>query len=353
MVSEVYLNICGCIVKVVGSDQQCIENTRRDFSYFCCPALLTTPPSVTVRLHREVPPQAPAQARRIFQTKEGVCSEYKRLRYVDYSGKALAWYDFKSEEGVAFSCDEDILHEIGYIMVLSRVGEMLDRRGIHRLHGVSVSVNGFAAVCLLPMGGGKSTLGLELIRNSECFLLSDEISAIDENLQVLPFPLRIAVKASDRIDRQIPSQYLRPFHRIAYGPKTLIDLEFFIQKVATEPAKLQALMFGERRTSNRPELRRMSTLPALYQVLRQITFAYQLPQTKAYFFRRNPGYLLTLIGILCSRIVRGVEIVRAVPCYRLFLSNNPGDDAQLIASLLRKKGRTTSVLPHGELESSR
>ncbi len=336
-VSEAYLNFYGCIVKVESAHLKCIENVRRDFSYFFCPQPPLKPLSVTIRLHREPSPQVPAQAKRVLQTKEGVCYEYKRVRYVDYSGKALVRYDFRSEEGAAFSLDENILHEMSYIMILSRVGEMLDRKGIHRIHSVGVSVNGSAAICLLPMGGGKTTLGLELIKEKDCFLLSDEITAIDKSLQVLPFPLRIGVPATDQVAPEIPARYLRSFLTIAYGPKALIDLEYFIQKVAAEPAKLKAILLGERKGLKKPELKRVSKLNALYQVLRNIAFAYQLPQTKAYFFRFNFGYLITFCTILLSRILSGAKIALSVECYRFSLTDEPHENAKVIARFFSEK----------------
>ena len=336
--SDLYLNFYGCIVKVSSGDRTCLDNARRDFSYFFCPQPPGRPLSVSIRLHREPPPPIPAQAKRILQTKEGVCYEYKQIRHVDYSGKALAMYDFRSEEGVGFSLDDSLLHEISYIMVLSRVGELLDRKGIHRLHSLAVSVDRSAVICLLPMGGGKTTLALELIKTNDCFLLSDEIAAIDGSLQVLPFPLRLGLATTEGIDPKMPGRYLHSITRIAYGPKVLIDVEYFIQKVAIEPARLGVVLFGERKNSKKPELKRLSKFAALYHVLRYITLGYQLPQTKAYFFRFSVGYFITLFTILLSRILRGMKIALSVKCYRFKLTDNPHENAQVIASILRKKG---------------
>jgi len=335
--SEAYLNFYGCVVKVVSLDQKCVENAHRDFSYFFCPQSPKEPLSVTIRLHREAPPRTPAQAKRVLQTKEGICYEYERIRYVDYSGKALARYDFRSEEGEAFSLDDNLLHEISYVMILSRVGEMLDRKGIHRVHSVGVAVKGSAAICLLPMGGGKTTLGLELMKEKDCFLLSDEITAIDRSLHVLPFPLRIGVRATERVAPEIPARHLRSFPTTAYGTKTLIDLEVFMQKVATEPARLEAVMLGVRKDFKKPELKRLSKLTALYHILKNITLAYQLPQTKAYFFRFDLRYLVTFCTILLSRILSGVKIALAVECYRFNLTEHPGENAKLLARFLSAK----------------
>lgn len=336
--SDLYLNFYGCIVKVSSGERACLDNARRDFFYFFCPQPPEKPLSVSIRLHREPAPPLPAQAKQVFQTNEGVCYQYEQIRYVDYSGKALAKYDFRSEEGVAFSLDDNLLHEISYIMILSRIGELLDRKGIHRLHSLAVSVDHSAIICLLPMGGGKTTLALELIKTNDCFLLSDEIAAIDGFLQVLPFPLRLGVRTTERIDPNMPGRHLRSITRIAYGPKVLIDVEYFMRKVASEPARLGVVLFGERNNFKKPELKRLSKFAALCHVLKYITFGYQLPQTKAYFFKFSVGYFITLFTILLSRILSGVKIALSVKCYRFNLADNSHENAQVMVSVLRKKG---------------
>ncbi len=335
--SEVHLKFYGCIVRVVSTDQRCVENAQRDFSYFLCPPPPAGTRSVTLRLRREAPPKTPAQARRVFRTREAVCYDYRRVRYVDYSGKALVRYDFDSEEGAVFSLDDDLLHEISYLMILSRIGELLDKKGIHCIHSLAVSVNGSAAICLLPMGGGKTMLALELVKERDCLLLSDEIAAIDKQLRVLPFPLRIGVRQAERVTREIPARYLRSYRTITFGSKTLIDVDYFIEKIAREPAALRVAMLGERTRTGRPALKRVSRFMTLIHVLRDITLAYQLPRTKAYLLRFDAGYLRAVCAIYLSRVLTGVRLAMSAEWYRFSLAEHPHENAKLIANFFREK----------------
>jgi hypothetical protein len=337
--SEAYLDFYGCVVKVVGSDQGCMENVRRDFSNFICSQPPAEPRSVTVRLNRESPPPTPAKARRVFRTRQAVCYGHERIRYVDYPGRALVRYDFDSEEAVVFSLDDGLLHEIGYLIILSRVGELLDKEGIHRIHGLAVSMGGSATICLLPTGGGKTTLALELVKEADCVLLSDEIAAIDQQLRVLPFPLRIGVRAAESIPPDTPARYLRPYRTISFGSKTLIDLEHFAEKIARKPAALEMVLLGERSTAGPPGFRRASKLMALYQVLRHITLAYQLPRTRAYILRFEKGYMRTLPTIFLSRILTGLKITRSVECYRFTMTEDSRGNATTLATFMRQRTR--------------
>ena len=110
-----------------------------------------------------------------------------------------------------------------------------------------------------------------------------------------------------------------------------------MHKVATEPARLEAVMLGVRKDFKKPEFKRLSKLTALYHILKNITLAYQLPQTKAYFFRFDLRYFMTFCTILLSRILSGVKIALAVECYQFNLTEHPGENAKLFASFIRKR----------------
>jgi hypothetical protein len=178
---------------------------------------------------------------------------------------------------------------------------------------------------------------LELVKEKDCFLLSDEIAAIDQQLRVLPFPLRIGVRAAESIPPDTPARYLRPYRTISFGSKTLIDLEYFAEKIAREPAGLEMVLLGERTIAGKPGFKRASRLKALYHVLRHITFAYQLPRTRAYILRFERGYMRTLPAIFLSRIVTGLRIALSVKCYRFRLTEHPRENAKVLATLMRDR----------------
>ena len=57
---------------------------------------------------------------------------------------------------------------------IRRSKQYLDRRGLHRIHALGVVVKNRAVLVMLPMGGGKSTLGLHLLKHPEVQILSDD-----------------------------------------------------------------------------------------------------------------------------------------------------------------------------------
>jgi hypothetical protein len=67
------------------------------------------------------------------------------LRRLDYGGGTAAAYDLSREAGVVWSPERDLLRELGYLVLHSRLGWELDRRGLHRAHALGVEKDGRAA----------------------------------------------------------------------------------------------------------------------------------------------------------------------------------------------------------------
>ncbi len=64
---------------------------------------------------------------------------------------------------------------------------------MHRVHALALAVDRRAMLVLLPMGGGKSTLGAELLRHPDVQLLSDDSPLVDRAGRVHAFPLRLGL----------------------------------------------------------------------------------------------------------------------------------------------------------------
>lgn len=128
-----------------------------------------------------------------MQTQSALTYDNGRIRYCDYYGKAASVIDFKNEEATVFGTNFDKVHEIVYLMVLSRAGKLLDIRGHHKLHAFAVGFKDMAFVCMMPSKGGKSTLLVELLKDSRIKMISDDIPLINWKGEVLPFLLKIGL----------------------------------------------------------------------------------------------------------------------------------------------------------------
>ncbi len=219
---------------IVEAPAETARQLQLDFSYFMVPSLPEAPLLSIIRIVAHgnspvggfIPPLTASMS-----LADGVVYDRDNIRYVDYNGKAVVRYDYHAESGELYSGDPSLLHELLYLLIHSRVGELLDRRGFHRVHALGIAVAGRGILCLLPQGGGKTTLFLELMKNPATMILSDDTPLIDRGGMLFPFPVRVGV-AEEKVPSHIPSAAVTIFHRRNHGSKALIDISFFSEKIS-------------------------------------------------------------------------------------------------------------------------
>jgi hypothetical protein len=137
---------------------------------------------------------------------------WKGIRFRGAGARRSIWYPGGADCRWRFSArerectlrfaDPDHGHALAYDATLSALGEALECEGWHRAHGLGLRhrPTGFAALLLMPPGGGKSTLARLALQDPEFDLYSDEsplLAASRGELRIRAFPLRLAVVAPD------------------------------------------------------------------------------------------------------------------------------------------------------------
>jgi hypothetical protein len=243
-------NVYGYRFSVKGDVEKAVEGLAQDFAFFAADSADSADCS-TIELFKTDPPLAnlPAGDALVY-TPRNVAYRDGHTRYIDYHGRGLGILDELSGDFKLYSRDEDLLYEAAYLFLLSRIGENLDRRGVHRVHALGVEVNGRAILVLLPMGGGKSTLGLHLLRFPEVRLLSDDSPWIGRDGRLLAFPLRLGLLPGS--EETTPAEHRRKIQRMEFGPKHLVNYSYFADRVS--PSAEPGIVFIGSRTMQ-PESR--------------------------------------------------------------------------------------------------
>ena len=166
------------------------------------------------------------------------------VTYVDYFGRAMSVYHTALRRWEIYCQDRDLAHEVAFLTILSRVGRHLDSVGLHRVHALGVEVGNRAVLVLLPMAGGKTTLALRLLEAKGVKLLSEDSPLLGPDCQIYPFPLRLGVRPGGE-PLAIPDHLCRTVQRMEFGPKTLIDIGYFQERLAS-PCPVGAILLGER-----------------------------------------------------------------------------------------------------------
>jgi len=334
-----FFDFHGILVKVLINDKESAKFIETDFSYFYIdPGEATRTPDITLSVFLSPPPyeKIPEGTLAAYHTKDAAVYKHGEMTYYDYAGEALVVYDDRHDSAKIYSLDRNFLYEKTYLMVMSRVGMELDRKKLHRIHAMGVVFEGRTILCLLPMGGGKTTLTLSLLEKKAFSLLSEEVPLVSSGGRLYPMPVRMGVTAGTPLS--IPEKFLKPFQRSHYKPKTLIDINYFKDQIAPV-AKPGFVFVGKRIHSAKPKIIKISRLKAFGPVFRLCVMGVGLPQLLEYVLRFDLLSMVGRISIFSSRLSASLALLRQSETYELHLSYDRSANAALVNDFVSKKHR--------------
>jgi len=286
-----------------------------------------------VEMRLTPPPYAelPSLPASIF-TPRNVCFQNSKQTYIDYFGRGLAVFDRQERRCVIYGSDTDLVHEIAYLFMLSTIGQYLDSRGMHRVHALGVSYHSKGLLLLLPSGGGKSTMALELMRCPGFLLLGEDTPLIDRRGRILPFPLRLGARPEQ--ETGVPPEHLRTVQRMEFDPKTLIDIEYFKDRLGGV-VKADLLLVGERNLGEISEIVPLARRHALKALVKYMVVGLGVYQGMEFLLERGLTELLGKGGVAISRLYNSVQLLARAPAYRFVMGRNIEKNRQTLLDFVR------------------
>lgn len=286
--NSVFFNFYGEKVCVISDWEEQLFLLKKDFSIFESHQK-PEEKQLTITLTRGIPSEIPTPVMvSRMQTLNSITYQQGSIRYNDYYGKLLSIFDYDLEKAELISEDADKMHEVAYLLILSRIGKKLDLRGVHKLHAFAISYNGIAFVCMMPMKGGKSTLLLELLKYEKVKMISDDIPLIDKSGNVLPFPIKIGIEEGAKHSLVIknPEENIYQIKREQYGIKTFICLNGIMDKVELPENVFTKIVIAEgfRFNSNSSEVLKSSWLTTFKGLFKHGIIGVGLPMMVEYFW---------------------------------------------------------------------
>ena len=272
------------------------------------------------------------------QSQNSITYDIGNIRYNDYYGEALTKIDYKKNIVEIVYKNEPLAHEILYLVILSRTTKYLDAQGYHKIHASAFTYNNFNIFFMMPSKGGKSTMLLEMLRNPEVGLISDDTPVVNRRGEIIPFPLRLGNDDKNKIINYFP--YLRDedislFKRKYYFDKYLVDIKRIKNKILTKEKTI--LVAGYRSTNIAPEIEQISKMKMLSELKTHLIIGVGLPMVIEYFIENTLNDHLKNLRILFSRFFTAIILLRKSECYRIALSGNPVENAQAIKRLIDEK----------------
>ena len=326
-----FFDFYGLTIQVRSVSEELTEEVRRHFAYF---RVSSAPGEVQVEMRLEPPPYAelPSLPASVF-TPRNVCFQNKRVSYIDYFGQGLAIFDRNEKRCVIYSTDHDLVHEIAYLFILSTVGEYLDSRGIHRVHALGVSYHDRGILLLLPSGGGKSTMALKLLRQPGFLLLGEDTPLIDRRGRIHPFPLRIGVRVET--DTGIPPQYLRTVNRMEFDPKTLIDIEYFKDRVG-QTVKAGFILVGERNLGNVSAIVPIPRRRALKAMVKYMVVGLGIYHGMEFLLERGLWEVMGQGGVAASRLYNSFSLLAHARPYQFILGRDTEKNSRTLIEFIEQ-----------------
>ncbi|MDO9184049.1 MAG: hypothetical protein Q7U04_16670 [Bacteriovorax sp.] len=277
------------------------------------------------------------------QSQNSITYQLGHVRYNDYYGKLLSIFDYNKEEAQLYCLNIDKVHEVAYLLILSRVGKMLDLKGLHKLHAFAVSYKEIAFVCMMPMKGGKSTLLLELLKTKEVKMISDDIPLIDIMGNVYSFPMKIGVNedSSQKLELQNPEENLYTLQREHYGKKIFINSKGLGERVELPGKKFKKVIIAEAFRFNSSETRLVSS--SIFKTFKGLfkhgVVGIGLPMILEYFWEFGVIDFVKKSQIFLSRLLTFSIFTIKSTRISIYLGKNPDRAAEEILRFLKKKSQ--------------
>jgi len=263
------------------------------------------------------------------------CYRDKNVHYIVYENNGLMIYNFPNETGEIYSEDPRLLYEKCRLTILSRTGEILDRRGIHRIHAVGLSKEGRAIICLLPMEGGKTTIALNVLKNDrDANLIADDTCYIDYKGFVHPLILRVGVRDTNLLEG-IPSNFITAIDRPRFGRKYLVNPNYFTKQISKK-CKISCILIGKRSFKTESEVHPVSKLKCLIPFLQSGVFGLGLSQIIELFLRKNRLDTLRKIRLVFSRAFSFVFLILRTETFEMTAGRDLKDTTTQLVNLMDK-----------------
>lgn len=232
--------------------------------------------NITLPAHRT---QLLSKAIPVFKTR--MCQAYQAgsVRICKYDEDCVV-FGFPRQVAEIYSSSPTQSYQAAYYYILSTVGEILDSKGIHRMHAVALQSERDTICLPLDSGQGKTTRALKELYDGQQHILGDEI-VLTDGKNIFPFPIRMAVRAEVYELWKLRVSHVQPVDRGDAGIKYMLDI---------------------------PALRRgQGTAVFTIQVSGRISFflkfivGWGVPQMREYMIR--PQNVFLLMKIFCLRIL--------------------------------------------------
>lgn len=332
-----HIDLHGFRLSCSAPDEELLHQLVRPFRFFRCDAA-GRPADTTVRIHAEPPPYdsfPPLPAS--FSSPRNIIYRNASAKIIDYFGTGVVMtYEDRPEIDV-YGESPNFLMEAFYLLVLSLFGQHCDRSGLMRLHAVAVTYRDTAFLIPVPPGGGKSTIALSLLEDPEIRLMSDDEPIINQQGQVMPFPLRIGT-LNKKILESVPKEFVYEIDRMEFGPKHFIDCACWQDQLETRTINRSVLVLCQRVLNGDVSIQPAPKRQALKSLIRDAVVGIGIYQGVEFLFSHSSLEALRQSWVCQRRFRIALKLLRRSSVVRATLSNDVAANAAELKRFIKGHG---------------
>ncbi len=329
----------GLVVTLKSDHDEIVREVSRDFAWFMVPSTEPGRPrsahEMNVDIRFEEPcysglPAVPASV----TTPRNVSFRDGDVSYVDYFGRALAIVNTKAGTCVVYGVDFDLVREVCYLFLLSTVGQYLDSIRLHRIHAMGMNYKGNGVLLLLPSGGGKSTMTMELLRHPDFTLLSEDTPLIDRKGMMHPFPLRLGIR--DAEGSEVPEHMRRTLNRMEFDPKTFVDVAFYDGRISG-PIVPRILLVGRRNLGTPSTINSIPRREALGALIKYLVVGLGVYQGLEFLLERGLREMVGHTDVATSRFRNGIAVLSKASAYEFTLGRDTAKNSRTLIEFIERQ----------------
>ena len=333
MIDGGHFNVYGFRFRVTSTGETtATEGLANDFAFF---QTEPAPGTLEIRLTPAEPDYSgvPSSVASVY-TPRNIAVTQGSLKFLDYGGRALAILDRGANVFHVQSAHGDLLYEAAFLFLLSRMGEALDATRLHRIHAMALGYHGRAVLAILPMGGGKSTLGAALLSEPDFDLLSDDSPLIASTGSVNAMPLRLGLLPGN--EGSVPAEFRRTLDRMEFGPKILVKYSYFAHRVKAS-AEPGIVFLGHRSLSKTCRIEPAGSVECFQSIMANCVIGLGLFQGLEFVVNNSAFELAGKARVGWSRLRNARKLFNRSQVFRLILGRDREENARAVAAFVRER----------------
>jgi hypothetical protein len=316
------LNIYGLSVQLECPHDDLSTELIRPFKHLKASLSETT---ITIVVHEENTDYSKfPEAVSSFSTPRNIVFTSKSSKIIDYFGKGTVIESTDHLLYHIYSKDRNFLIEAFYLITMSAFSRFCDQKNFLRIHSLGISFCDKAYLLLMSPGFGKSTLALGILKENGYNLISDDCPLYTKGF-ILPFPVRIGVLNKESV-KYIPDKFVYHIDRMEFGSKYFIDMDFWQDKIETEPLKNIIIIKTRMILQGKAAIKRVPKSALIKPLLRDAVIGLGIYQGMEFLFSGRAHEIFLRVYVVLKRMSQALKLILKSKPYEFTLTRNTDEN---------------------------